>query len=122
MVDFKFIFDFGSPKTYLVYKLLPGIEERTNTKAEYVPVLLGGIFFGDKNYNLRDNLKIENDLQKNINQELIKSNEILEFEIKNAKDSSDQVENFARENLNLTYPDEEFIIFDDNDEKLDERR
>ena len=23
MVDFKFIFDFGSPKTYLVYKLLP---------------------------------------------------------------------------------------------------
>ena len=87
-----------------------------------VLVLLGSIFFGDKNYNLRDNLKIENDLQKNINQELIKSNEILVFEIKNAKDSNDHVENFARENLNLTYPDEEFIIFDDNDEKLDERR
>ena len=87
-----------------------------------VLILLGSIFFGDKNYNLRDNLKIENDLQKNINQELIKSNEILEFEIKNAKDSNDHVENFARENLNLTYPDEEFIIFDDNDEKLDERR
>ena len=44
MVEFKFIFDFGSPKTYLVYKLLPEIEKRTNTKAEYVPVLLGGIF------------------------------------------------------------------------------
>jgi 2-hydroxychromene-2-carboxylate isomerase len=44
MVDFKFIFDFGSPKTYLVYKLLPGIEKRTNITAEYVPVLLGGIF------------------------------------------------------------------------------
>ena len=87
-----------------------------------VLVLLGSIFFGDKNYNLRDNLKIENDLQKNINQELIKSNEILEFEIKNAKDSNDHVENFARENLNLTYPDEEFIIFDDNDEKVDDRR
>ena len=87
-----------------------------------VLILLGSIFFGDKNYNLRDNLKIENDLQKNVNQELIKSNEILEFEIKNAKDSSDHVEKFARENLNLTYPDEEFIIFDDNDEKLDERR
>tara|TARA_B100000963_G_scaffold142028_1_gene123646 strand:- start:1576 stop:1884 length:309 start_codon:yes stop_codon:yes gene_type:complete len=87
-----------------------------------VLILLGSIFFGDKNYNLRDNLKIENDLQKNVNQELIKSNEILEFEIKNAKDSNDHVENFARENLNLTYPDEEFIIFDDNDEKLDERR
>lgn len=87
-----------------------------------VLILLGSIFFGDKNYNLRDNLKLENDLQKNVNQELIKSNEILEFEIKNAKDSNDHVENFARENLNLTYPDEEFIIFDDNDEKLDERR
>ena len=87
-----------------------------------VLILLGSIFFGDKNYNLRDNLKLENDLQKNFNQELIKSNEILEFEIKNAKDSNDHVENFARENLNLTYPDEEFIIFDDNDEKLDERR
>ena len=71
---------------------------------------------------MRDNLKLENDLQKNVNQELIKSNEVLEFEIKNAKDSNDHVENFARENLNLTYPDEEFIIFDDNDEKLDERR
>ena len=44
MVAFKFIFAIGSPKTYLVYKLLPGIEKRTNTKAEYVPVLLGGIF------------------------------------------------------------------------------
>ena len=44
MVDFKFIFDFGSPKTYLVYKLLSGIEKRTNIKAEFVPVLLGGIF------------------------------------------------------------------------------
>ena len=87
-----------------------------------VLILLGSIFFGDKNYNLRDNLKLENDLKKNVNQELIKSNEILEFEIKNAKDSNDHVENFARENLNLTYPDEEFIIFDDNDEKLDERR
>ena len=71
---------------------------------------------------MRDDLKLENDLKKNVNQELIKSNEILEFEIKNAKDSNDHVENFARENLNLTYPDEEFIIFDDNDEKLDERR
>ena len=87
---------------------------------EYVGSILK--FFGDKNYNLRDDLKLENDLQKNVNQELIKSNEILEFEIKNAKDSSDHVENFARENLNLTYPDEEFIIFDDNYEKLDERR
>ena len=37
-----------------------------------VLILLGSIFFGDKNYNLRDDLKLENDLQKNVNQELIK--------------------------------------------------
>ena len=63
-----------------------------------VLILLGSIFFGDKNYNLRDNLKIENDLQKNINQELIKSNEILEFEIKNGNKERDfiYVDNLIR--------------------------
>ena len=57
MVDFKFIFDFGSPKTYLVYKLLPGIEKRTNTKAEYVPVLLGGIFKSNNNVSPIESFK-----------------------------------------------------------------
>ena len=49
MVDFKFIFDFGSPKTYLVYKLLSGIEKRTNIKAEFVPDLVGGSFKSTNN-------------------------------------------------------------------------
>ena len=57
MVDFKFIFDFGSPKTYLVYKLLPGIEKRTKTKAEYVPVLLGGIFKSTNNVSPIESFK-----------------------------------------------------------------
>ena len=57
MVDFKFIFDFGSPKTYLVYKLLPGIEMRTKTKAEYVPVLLGGIFKSTTNVSPIESFK-----------------------------------------------------------------
>ena len=57
MVDFKFIFDFGSPKTYLVYNLLPGIEKRTNTKAEYVPVLLGGIFKSTNNVSPIESFK-----------------------------------------------------------------
>ncbi len=57
MVDFKFIFDFGSPKTYLVYKLLPGIEKRTNTTAEYVPVLLGGIFKSTNNVSPIESFK-----------------------------------------------------------------
>mgnify|MGYP000397726717 FL=1 len=49
MVEFKFIFDFGSPKAYLVYNMVPGIEERTGVKADYVPVLLGGIFKSTNN-------------------------------------------------------------------------
>ena len=57
MVDFKFIFDFGSPKTYLVYKLLPRIEKRTNIKAEYVPVLLGGIFKSTNNVSPIESFK-----------------------------------------------------------------
>ena len=57
MVDFKFIFDFGSPKTYLVYKMLPGIEKRTNTSAEYVPVLLGGIFKSTNNVSPIESFK-----------------------------------------------------------------
>ena len=49
MVEFKFIFDFGSPKAYLVYNMVPGIEKRTGVKADYVPVLLGGIFKSTNN-------------------------------------------------------------------------
>ena len=43
-VDARFLFDFGSPNAYLAHKLLPAIEERTGTRFEYVPVLLGGLF------------------------------------------------------------------------------
>ena len=85
-------------------------------------LLLQSIFFGNNSFKARTLLEQENNEQIKENNDLKEQNEILEFEIKNAKDSSDHVENFARENLNLTYPDEEFIIFDDNDEKLDERR
>ena len=85
-------------------------------------MLSKGIFFGENSYSKRAELIEDNKIQEIQNQELKRQNKILEFEIKNAQNSNDHVENFARENLNLTYPDEEFIIFDDNDEKLDERR
>ncbi|WP_020400006.1 2-hydroxychromene-2-carboxylate isomerase [Kordiimonas gwangyangensis] len=44
MVKCEFLFDFGSPNSYLAWKVLPGIEERTGVRFDYVPVLLGGIF------------------------------------------------------------------------------
>jgi 2-hydroxychromene-2-carboxylate isomerase len=43
-VKVQFLFDFGSPNAYLSHKVIPGIEQRTGTRFEYVPVLLGGLF------------------------------------------------------------------------------
>jgi 2-hydroxychromene-2-carboxylate isomerase len=41
---FEFLFDFGSPTSYLAYKRLPAVEARTGARATYVPILLGGVF------------------------------------------------------------------------------
>ena len=81
-------------------------------------LLLRSIFFGENNYSNRNILLEESNELFKINDNLRKENEILEFEIKNAQDSNDHVENFARENLNLTFPEEEFISF--KDEEKDE--
>jgi 2-hydroxychromene-2-carboxylate isomerase len=40
----QFLFDFGSPNAYLSHLVIPAIEQRTGTRFDYVPVLLGGIF------------------------------------------------------------------------------
>ena len=60
-------------------------------------MLSKGIFFGENSYSKRAELIEDNKTQEIQNQELKRQNKILEFEIKNAKDSSDHVENFARE-------------------------
>ena len=75
------------------------------------------IFFGENNYSKRSKLIEENKMQKITNEELQKHNEILEFEIKNALNSNDHIENFAREKLNLTYEEEEFISFKEENNK-----
>ena len=73
--------------------------------------LLNSIFFSENSYSSRDELVEENLIQKAKNDDIKKQNAVLEFEINNAQNSNDHVENFAREKLNLTYPDEEFISF-----------
>ena len=78
-------------------------------------LLLNSIFFGENSYSKRNELVKENGIQKENNDSLRKQNEILEFEIKNAQNSNDHIENFAREKLNLTYPDEEFISFEEKE-------
>jgi len=40
----EFLFDVGSPTTYLAHKRLPDLIARTGAEVIYVPVLLGGIF------------------------------------------------------------------------------
>ena len=45
----QFLFDFGSPNAFLSHEAIPAIEQRTGTKFEYVPVLLGGIFKATNN-------------------------------------------------------------------------
>ncbi|HUY28892.1 MAG TPA: 2-hydroxychromene-2-carboxylate isomerase [Candidatus Binataceae bacterium] len=44
MATVEFHFDFGSPNAYLSHLIVPGIQERTGARFEYVPVLLGGVF------------------------------------------------------------------------------
>ena len=87
-----------------------------------ITLLSKSIFFGENNYSKRNVLVKENESQLQKNDVLKKKNEILEFEIQNAQDSNDHIENFAREKLNLTYPEEEFITFKEDETEEDERK
>jgi len=49
MVTVEFHFDFGSPNAYLSHLAIPGIEERTGVRFDYIPVLLGGVFKATNN-------------------------------------------------------------------------
>jgi 2-hydroxychromene-2-carboxylate isomerase len=53
----EFMFDFGSPNAYLAEIAIPGIEQRTGAKFEYVPVLLGGIYKATGNMSPFDSLR-----------------------------------------------------------------
>ena len=44
MKKVEFHFDFGSPNAYLSHLVIPAIEQRTGSKFQYLPVLLGGVF------------------------------------------------------------------------------
>ena len=82
--------------------------------------LLNSIFFGKNSYHQKSILVEQTNHQIIKNDDLKKQNEILEFEIENAQISNEHIENFAREKLNLTYPDEEFISFENEVKIQDE--
>ena len=83
-------------------------------------VLLNSIFFGTNNYQQKSLLVEATNLQITKNNDLKNQNDILEFEIENVQKSNEHVENFAREKLNLSYPDEEFISFENEVKVQDE--
>ena len=83
-------------------------------------LFLNSIFFGKNSYHQRSILVEQTNHQIIKNDDLKKQNEILEFEIENAQISNEHIENFAREKLNLTYPDEEFISFENKKNIKDE--
>tara|TARA_E500000178_G_C16563715_1_gene548476 strand:+ start:324 stop:623 length:300 start_codon:yes stop_codon:yes gene_type:complete len=77
--------------------------------------LFNSTFFGNNSYSKKQLLINENNNLVIQNNDLKNKNDILEFEINNAQKSDDHVENFAREKLNLSYPNEEFISFKEED-------
>ncbi len=42
--EIEFLFDVGSPTTYLAYTQVPGLAQRTGATIKWTPVLLGGVF------------------------------------------------------------------------------
>lgn len=49
MKHIEFIYDFGSPYSYLAHKALPDLAARHGVELRYVPVLIGGIFKATNN-------------------------------------------------------------------------
>jgi len=80
-------------------------------------ILFYNLLISSNGYKERENLMNENDELSIKNKHLIDSNEELRFEIINAQDSEEHIENYARENLNLSMPDEKFIKFNEQDTK-----
>jgi cell division protein FtsB len=71
--------------------------------------LLYSLLFGSNSYQEKALLIEQNNAQSIKNDQLKKENDILAFEIQNAQNSDEHIENLAREKLGLSYPDEEFI-------------
>ena len=75
--------------------------------------LLYSLLFGSNSYQEKALLIEQNNAQNIKNDQLKKENDILAFEIQNAHNSDEHIENLAREKLGLSYPDEEFITIKD---------
>tara|TARA_B100001173_G_scaffold309371_1_gene321532 strand:- start:3438 stop:3734 length:297 start_codon:yes stop_codon:yes gene_type:complete len=82
-----------------------------------IAALLYSLFFSESGISER-NLIIERNKELfEENQKLIDENNKLSESIKQAQENPNiHIENIAREKFNLTMPDEEFIVFEEEDE------
>jgi len=85
-------------------------------------VLLYNLLISSNGYEERENLMDENTELSVRNDTLRDSNEELRFEIINAQDSEEHIENYARENLNLSMPNEKFIKFNEKDPIVEDEK
>ena len=82
-----------------------------------IAALLYSLFFSESGISERNLIIERNKELLEENQKLIDENNKLSESIKQAQENPNiHIENIAREKFNLTMPDEEFIVFEEEDE------
>ena len=82
-----------------------------------IAALLYSLFYSESGIDERNVIIESNKELLEENQRLMHENEKLSESIKQAQENPNMhIENIAREKFNLTMPDEEFIIFEEEDE------
>jgi len=82
-----------------------------------IAALLYSLFYSESGIDERNVIVESNKELLEENQRLMHENEKLSESIKQAQENPNiHIENIAREKFNLTMPDEEFIIFEEEDE------
>ena len=82
-----------------------------------IAALLYSLFFSESGISERNIIVESNKELLEENQRLMDENKKLSESIKQAQENPNMhIENIAREKLNLTMPDEEFIVFEEEDE------
>ena len=82
-----------------------------------IAALLYSLLFSESGINERNMIVESNKELLEENQRLMDENKKLSESIKQAQENPNMhIENIAREKFNLTMPDEEFIVFEEEDE------
>ena len=81
-----------------------------------IAALLYSLFFSESGIKERNIIVESNKVLQKENQRLMEDNKKLSESIKQAQENPDMhIENIAREKFNLIMPDEEFIVFEEDE-------